>query len=65
MDNTATDLPQIDHFHCRACDRDFDKPSFSEGPKTNNPATGVEDLRFALAKCLCPHCLSENIEPVT
>ncbi len=55
---------QIDHFHCLACDRDFDKPSFSEGPKTKNPETGVEDVRFKLAKCLCPHCLSSHIEPV-
>jgi len=54
----------IKGFHCLACDASFYKPSFSEGPKTVNPDTGVEDVRFKLAKCLCPECLSSHIEPV-
>ncbi len=49
---------------CRDCQATFSEPSFSEGPKTINPATGVEDLRFSLAWFLCPTCLSRNIEPI-
>ncbi len=47
---------------CNVCAAVFSKPSFSEGPKTMNPATGVEDLRYAQALLLCPECLSPNIQ---
>jgi hypothetical protein len=53
----------IDGFRCLHCDANFRKPSFSEGPKTVNPDTGVEDVRFKLSKCLCPECLSDHIRP--
>ncbi len=48
---------------CRDCGADFREPTFSEGPKTINRTTGVEDVRFALAWYQCPECLSRNIEP--
>ncbi len=49
---------------CRDCQATFAEPSYSEGPKTVNPATGVEDLRGALPWFMCPECLSRNIEPL-
>ncbi len=55
---------EIDHFVCLSCSEEFREPSFSEGPKTKNPETDVEDVRFKLSKCLCPHCMSDNIRPV-
>ncbi len=58
------DPKEIDHFVCLSCSEEFREPSFSEGPKTKNPETGVEDVRFKLSQCLCPHCMSANIRPV-
>lgn len=49
---------------CRDCRAEFDEPTFSEGPKTVDPTTGIESVRFALAWFQCPACLSRNIEPV-
>jgi hypothetical protein len=49
---------------CLDCQAEFPEPSYSEGPKTVNPATGVEDRRGALPWFLCPTCLSRNIEPI-
>ncbi len=46
---------------CRDCGAIFEEPSFSEGPKTKNPETGVEDVRFAQSLFMCPECLSTNI----
>jgi hypothetical protein len=48
-------------FYCHACGARFDKPSFSEGPKTLDPETGIESVRFAEARHLCPECLSPGI----
>jgi len=48
---------------CRDCQAEFQEPSYSEGPKTVNPETGVEDVRGALPWFMCPNCLSRNIEP--
>lgn len=55
--------PDFDGFRCLDCEADFRKPSFSEGPKTVDPETEVESVRFKLSKCLCPQCLSERIRP--
>lgn len=49
---------------CRDCGATFGEPSFSEGPKTVDPKTGIENVRFALAWFMCPECLSRNIEPI-
>jgi hypothetical protein len=57
------DAIRCDGFRCLSCGAEFDEPSFSEGPKTVNPDTGIEDVRFALAKCLCPECLSDQLRP--
>ena len=54
---------RMDGFRCMDCDADFREPSFSEGPKTKNPVTEIEDVRFALSKCLCPECMSERVRP--
>ncbi len=50
---------------CRDCGAEFAEASYSEGPKTMNRKTGVEDVRGARAWYQCPECLSRNIEPVT
>ncbi len=49
---------------CRDCRATFGEPSYSEGPKTRNPETGIEDVRGALPWFQCPECLSRNIEPI-
>ena len=49
---------------CDDCGQETANPSFSEGPKTTDPATGVESVRFKLARHLCPSCLSPNIKPI-
>ena len=46
---------------CRDCLQVFERPSFSEGPKTKNPETGVEDVRFAQSRVMCPFCMSQRI----
>ena len=48
---------------CRDCQAEFAEPSFSEGPKTTDPATGIESVRFAQAWFMCPERFSTNIEP--
>lgn len=61
---TAREGPQdIDGFRCLDCEATFRKPSFSEGPKTVDPETEVESVRFKLSKCLCPECRSGRIKP--
>ena len=49
---------------CLDCRAEFDEPTFSPGPKTVDPTTGIENVRFARAWFQCPACLSRNIEPV-
>jgi len=50
-------------FKCWDCHREFDTPSFSEGPKVENKETGKVE-RFTEACSMCPHCLSTNIKPL-
>ena len=49
---------------CRDCRAEFAEPTFSEGPKTIDSKTGIQNVRFALAWYQCPECLSRNIEPI-
>ena len=46
--------------HCLACGADFDKPSFSEGPKVWDEDLQTE-VRFRKARYICPECFSGNI----
>lgn len=47
---------------CKDCDHVCAEPSFSEGPKTTNPDTGIVE-RFMQCLNKCPKCLSTNLEP--
>jgi hypothetical protein len=49
---------------CLDCRAEFLEPTFSEGPKTVDPTTEIENVRFARAWFQCPACLSRNIAPV-
>lgn len=50
---------------CRDCRAKFAEPTFSEGPKTIDSKTGIQNVRFALVWYQCPECLSRNIEPIS
>ncbi len=49
-------------WRCLNCRSNFEEPSFSEGPKTKDPATGVESVRFQKSRLICPVCFSPKIE---
>ena len=51
-----------DGWICHNCRSRFAEPSFSEGPKTKDPETGVESVRFEKSRLLCPVCLSPHID---
>ena len=51
-------------WRCQSCRAEFRTPSFSEGPKTKDPETGVESVRFAASLNLCPECMSHRIAPI-
>lgn len=48
-------------WRCLNCRSNFDEPSFSEGPKVFDPATG-EVRRFTQSRLLCPVCFSPKLE---
>lgn len=49
---------------CLDCDLETGDPSFSEGPKTTDPKTGIQSVRFKLSRFLCPFCFSPRLKPV-
>lgn len=48
---------------CTDCGQITDRPSFSEGPKVDDPEKGV--IRFERMRYLCPVCLSHHLTPTT
>jgi len=50
-------------WRCRKCLSTFAEPSFSEGPKTKHPETGVESVRFKKSRLLCPVCFGLDLQP--